>query len=141
MQLTRLIYASFHKGTTANTIDSILRASRSNNVRDRITGALVVDEQHFLQLLEGSRTCVAQCFMRIMQDDRHGDIRIISAGDIVQRQFLEWSMHMIETTQIKRAIMSQYTVDGVFDPTKMSQTAVERLCRTLSGDDWKAEAA
>lgn len=141
MELTRLIYASFHKGTAAKTVDNILQVSRSNNVRDRITGALVIDEQYFLQLLEGSRTCVAQCFMRIMQDDRHGDIRIISAGDIVQRQFMEWSMHMIETTQVKKAIMSQYTVDGVFDPTKMSQTAVERLCRTLSGDNWKAIAA
>ena len=141
MQLTRLIYASKHDGTAVETLDQILQSSRANNVRVGTTGALVIGEQHFLQLLEGERAAVAQCFMRIMSDKRHHDIQVLSSGDAEYRLFLEWSMHRIETSRIKQQIMSSYTVKGVFDPLLMSQVAIEDMCRTLSAGGWDALAA
>lgn len=141
MQLTRLIYASKHGTASVETLDQILQKSRANNVRDGITGALVIGEDHFLQLLEGDRTAVAQCFMRIMQDGRHSDIHVISSGDAKERLFFEWSMHRIETSRIKKHILSRYTVNGTFDPVRMSQLAIEDMCRTLSAGDWEAMAA
>lgn len=141
MQLTRLIYASNHDGTAVETLDRILQTSRANNARDGITGALVISEHHFMQLLEGDRTAVGQCFMRIMQDDRHHGIQVISSGDAEHRLFVEWSMHRIETSRIKQEILSRYMIDGTFDPVRMSQFAIEDLCRTLSEGDWDALAA
>lgn len=141
MKLTQLIYVSKHDGTSVETLDRILQISRANNARDNITGALVIGERHFLQLLEGNRSAVGQCFMRIAQDDRHRDIQVICSGDKEHRLFLEWSMHRIETSRIKQEILSRYTIEGSFDPLRMTQFAIEDLCRTLSAGDWEALAA
>ena len=140
MQLNRLIYASKHNGTEVEILDRILQSSRSNNIRVGITGALIIGERHFLQLLEGERSAVAQCFMRIMSDNRHHDIQVMSSGDAKYRFFMERSMHRIETSRIKQEIMSYYC-PGEFDPSRMSQVAVVDLCRTLSAGGWEALAA
>ena len=141
MQLTRLIYVSKHDGVDVETLDRILHTSRANNVRDGVTGALIIGEQHFMQLLEGDRTAVGACFMRITRDDRHHGIQVICSGDEEHRLFFEWSMHRIETSRIKQEILSRYTINGDFDPARMSQFAIEDLCRTLSDGDWDALAA
>lgn len=141
MQLTRLIYASIHDGIAFEAVDQILQKSRANNDRDGITGALVVGEQSFMQLLEGDRTAVAACFMRIMQDGHHRDIKIISAGDIERRSFLEWSMHLIRASRIKEEIMSRYLIDNRFEPAQMSELAIKDLCQALSVGDWEKQAA
>lgn len=141
MQLTRLIYASVHGGISTEVVDEILRQSRKNNERDNITGALVVGGNHFMQLLEGGRTAVSDCFMRIMQDDRHRAIQVIYSGDAERRIFLEWRMHLIEESRINRDILSRYMIDGVFDPTRMSEFAIRDLCRALSAGDWDLQAA
>ena len=141
MQFNRLIYASKHDGVDVETLDQILQASRANNVRDGVTGALIIGGQHFMQLLEGDRTAVGECFMRITRDDRHHEIQVICSGDEDHRLFVEWSMHRIETSRIKQEILSRYTIDGDFDPARMSQFAIEDLCRTLSACDWETMAA
>ncbi len=141
MLITRLIYASHHDDTPIEILDQILRKSRANNVRDGISGALVIAKGHFLQLLEGDRQAVAQCFMRIAQDRRHRDVSLISAADTDFRLFHEWSMHRIEASRIKQEILSCYTINGVFDPVSMSQAAIEDMCRTLSVGHWDALAA
>jgi len=141
MQLTRLIYVSKHNGVDADTLDRILQTSRANNVRDGVTGALIIGDQNFMQLLEGDRAAVGACFMRITRDDRHQGIQVICSGDEEHRLFFEWSMHRIETSRIKQEILSRYTIDGDFDPVRMSQFAIEDLCRTLSEGDWDALAA
>ena len=74
MQLTRLIYAVNLDGTANETLDRMLQPSRARNVRNGITGAMVINEAHFMQLLQEDRYAVAQCFMRIMQDNRHHDV-------------------------------------------------------------------
>ncbi len=141
MQLTRLIYASNHDGLAFETVDHILQKSRANNVASGITGALVITDTQFMQLLEGDRTAVAGCFMRIMQDDRHRDIQVICAGDVGHRLFSEWSMHLIKASRIKQDILSRYFINGTFDPAGMSEGAVSDLCRALAAGDWEKAAA
>lgn len=141
MQLTRLIYTSNHSGLTAEELDRILQRSRANNVRDRVTGALIVADTQFLQVIEGSRLEISRCFMRIMQNRSHHDIQVISCGDVAQRLFQEWSMHMIKASRIKQEIMSGYSINGAFDPGMMSEFAIEDMCRTLANGNWEADAA
>lgn len=140
MTLTRLIYSSVHPQISAETIDTVLQKSRANNARDGITGALVMTPTRFLQILEGSRAAVGQCFMRIMQDTRHRDIEIVACQEVDSRLFLEWSMHCIDIKGIRSDLVARYAVGGAFDPARMSQFAIEDLCRTLSGDGWQAAA-
>lgn len=132
MQLTKLIYASTHGGLNSGVLDDILRKSRTNNERDKITGVLVAGDEDFMQRLEGGKEEVADCFMRIMKDDRHQSIQVISAGELTSRLFPRWSMHCIETSRVDRAIMSRYLIDGAFYPKDIPEAEIERLCADLS---------
>lgn len=132
MPLTKLVYASHHGGLNPGVLDDILVRSRANNERDGITGVLVACEEDFMQLLEGERAVVAECMMRIMKDDRHTNIHIILAGETKSRLFPQWSLYSIEASQGDRDILLRYMTNGAFEPTQMSQTAIESLCRELS---------
>lgn len=140
MNLTRLIYSSVHSHISDEAINHLLRSSRANNARDGISGALVMTPSRFLQVLEGGRTAIGQCFMRIMRDPRHRDIEVVACRDAESRLFRDWSMHRIDVTSIKSDVVARYAISGEFDPARMSQFAIEDLCRTLSGDGWKAAA-
>ena len=74
-------------------------------------------------------------------DNRHDQIQVVSCGDVNQRLFKEWTMHLIRASRIKQEIMSHYLIDGAFRPDLMSEFALADLCRTLSDGDWDAEAA
>jgi len=141
VNLTRLVYSSRQTGLKTEDMDDILQKSRANNARDLVTGALVIADGIFLQLLEGSRSAIGQCFVRIMKDPRHDDIQIVSCGDVSRRLFHDWSMHLINASRIKQDIMAMYLVNGKFTPSLMSEYAVEDLCRTLSAGNWEADAA
>ena len=45
MQLTRLVYASYHGGTTVKALGDILDQSQANNEVDGITGILVASDE------------------------------------------------------------------------------------------------
>lgn len=132
MQLTRLVYVSNHGGTTEEALGDILATSCGNNERDGITGVLVASDEDFMQFLEGSRTAVAECMMRIMKDARHQKIRILLAGETESRLFPQWSMRCIETPQIPQEIRARYSVNGTFDPVQLPQGEIEELCLALS---------
>ena len=101
MQLTRLVYASYHGGTTVKALGDILDQSQANNEVDGITGILVASDEDFMQFLEGGRTVVAECMMRIMKDERHQNIRILLAREAETRLFSGWSMRGIDASRLK----------------------------------------
>lgn len=130
--LTKLVYASRHAGLTSGVLPDILGKSRTNNERDGITGVLVACEEDFMQLLEGDRTAVAECMMRIMKDERHYNIHILLAGEADTRLFPRWSMHSVNAGPGDREILLRYMTDGAFDPSRMTQAQIEALCLELS---------
>lgn len=135
MQLTRLVYASHHGGTSEEALRDIFDRSCKNNENDGITGLLIAGDEDFLQLLEGGRTAVAECMMRIMKDDRHQRIRILLAGESGSRLFSQWSMRCLKAAEIPLEIQDRYWVNGVFDPVQLPQTKIEGLCLALSEDN------
>lgn len=141
MQLTRLVYTSRHEHLDAAALQSILESSQRNNARDMITGVLVVDDANFMQLIEGSRHTIAECFARIMADKRHSAVQVISCGDVSRRLFQDWSMRMVEVEKIKQEILSVHSVEGKFQPRLMSEFAIEEFCRALTLDDFETSAA
>ena len=132
MELTRLIYASTHGGTTAQALDEILQSSRNNNARDAISGALVVSDEDFMQVLEGPRTAVARCFSRIMADPRHHNIQVLSSGDAEERFFSQWDMYSINAAHIPREIIASCMIDNEFRPDLLTSQRVKNLCKGLS---------
>lgn len=92
MPLTQLIYTSRPFGFDAAALDDILIASRHNNARDGITGALVCRGDLYVQMLEGERVAVTATFARILRDERHLEVTLIWCGDTPSRLFPEWAM-------------------------------------------------
>ena len=135
MQLTKLIYASNHGGLDSEALEDILLSSQANNSRDGITGMLVVSNDNFMQILEGNRTDVSECFMRIIQDDRHHKILVLLSCGIKHRQFPDWSMNCIKTSRLKKEIKSSYFIDGTFYPNRMSQKAVESFFQAIIAEN------
>lgn len=88
----QLYYASTPFGFTNPLLNQILSASRRNNARNDITGALICRADLYLQVLEGPRNAVTATFQRILADDRHYDVALISSGDVAERMFPQWHM-------------------------------------------------
>lgn len=73
-------------------IDQILAASRRNNARDGVTGALLYNQGIFAQTLEGPFEAVQGAFERIQADDRHAELVVLEAKTVPNRVFAEWAM-------------------------------------------------
>ncbi|MEM6482772.1 MAG: BLUF domain-containing protein [Pseudomonadota bacterium] len=92
MPLTQLAYVSQPFGFDDAILSGILLDARRNNLRDEVTGALIVRGDLFIQLLEGPRRAVADCYARIRGDDRHVSPRKLMDRTITTRLFPGWSM-------------------------------------------------
>lgn len=91
--LYQIAYVSTAQGApSAQSLDDILRVSRSNNGRDEITGLLIFHDRLFFQLLEGPRAAVEACYQRIEADPRHGETRLIWEDTPEARAFPSWQM-------------------------------------------------
>jgi Sensors of blue-light using FAD. len=95
MELYRIIYASRAEGVSKQDINDILAACERNNPRRHITGMLLFDNGHFLQLLEGRRAAVSERLLKIARDPRHHDLEVLTCGPIDARLFTDWSMHHV----------------------------------------------
>lgn len=92
MSLLQLIYASHPFGFDSATLSAILLDARRCNVRDNITGMLICRADLYLQLLEGPAEPVEAACKRIMADDRHVEMRILSRRPVEERLFPQWAM-------------------------------------------------
>lgn len=120
MRLMQLIYASRPFGFDDACLNGILAASRRCNTRDGITGALICRADLFLQMLEGPRDAVTATFARIVRDDRHVEVMLVSCADIPARLFPAWAMRddparswMWSQAQIQAGVLGAAGMDDV----------------------------
>ena len=76
----------------------MIEQARSSNFTNNITGLLVFDGTHFLQILEGEKPAIESLFDTIRNDSRHFDVEQLwsqSSSPIGQRAFANWSMGSI----------------------------------------------
>jgi hypothetical protein len=125
----RLVYYSRNRGAhspeeMATTIAHILAASRRNNVSVNVTGALMFNAGCFAQVLEGPKAMVEHTFERIQQDERHGDVSVLSFGPVAGRAFDRWSMGFVgETTRASQHYNAIASQSG-YDPSRMTGDAL-----------------
>lgn len=93
VQLFSLVYASSATRVLDDAdLEAILASSRRWNRRVELTGLLLFSDGNFMQALEGDERVVRARFRTIKNDKRHGDVRVLSAGPIVTREFGDWAM-------------------------------------------------
>ncbi len=101
-ELYSLTYFSEATGPVSlDDLEALLAVSRNNNRHMGITGVLLYEEGHFLQVLEGREDRVTGLFEKIRQDARHEHVAVVQEGPIEERSFHRWSMahHKIDPSE------------------------------------------
>ena len=92
MKLTQLVYCSQPFGYSLEILSAILVASRANNRKHDISGALICRSDIFLQLLEGPEQQVKNTYNSIQNDDRHVNVYNLIDRPVEKRLFPAWAM-------------------------------------------------
>ena len=131
MKLMQLVYCSQPFGFSLEILSAILVASRANNRKYDITGALICRSDIFLQLLEGPEQQVKNTYNAIQNDDRHVNVYNLIDRPIEKRLFPAWAMKddpvktwMWSREQVSNGIvksLSEVEVEDVF--LKLSKEA------------------
>lgn len=74
----------------------LLSEARERNEAHGITGVLLYEDGHFLQLLEGAEPEVEKIYDLIRNDPRHTDVRTLWVGKGAKRHFADWRMAFVD---------------------------------------------
>lgn len=91
----RLIYRSRSNISDVNKdreLGEILRVARTANAAKGITGALLLYDNWFAQVLEGEEQAVRKLFNVIKADPRHGNVGLTQEDHVPTRAFGRWAM-------------------------------------------------
>ena len=115
LQLERVVYTSRARGDTENLLMQvdILATSQRNNARDGLTGALLIHEGRFLQVLEGAAQDIDRLMARLAKDARHDELVVVEREPIPARRFGDWAMASARVTPRLAALLKR-TLDGVW---------------------------
>ena len=93
----RLIYRSHSllAATDEAGLAEILNTARHKNAELGITGALMLYDDWFAQVLEGPQAVVEALYARIKADARHDGVRLNEAGPTPKRLFGKWAMAVV----------------------------------------------
>lgn len=118
-------------------LDDILAISRTNNIKNDITGLLIFDGTTFCQVLEGKKESLDQTYERIIKDGRHIDHTLLHKGTIEERSFSQWAMSFKRS---KQAVSTESWTDWMSAQKLISEitsdnSAGRLMLRLISGVD------
>lgn len=101
----RLIYKSKSlRPLNWDIVRDITDKSEANNEPCGVTGVLLASRTHFLQVLEGNFESINQVFRRIVKDERHCELSLISFSVVDARLFVGWGMRGIGAFDFNKKI-------------------------------------
>lgn len=96
MALKSLTYTSFAQlDLTSSDLEDIHRTARHSNALNGITGLLIFNGTHFLQVIEGAPDAIDSLIEQLRRDNRHIGLEIRHEGMTDERSFPDWSMEMV----------------------------------------------
>ena len=99
MSLKSLTYTSLARlDLDASDLEAIHRSARELNALDGITGLLIFNGNHFLQIVEGSPRAIDDLVERLRRDRRHSGFEVRDERTVEQRSFPDWSMELVRVS-------------------------------------------
>jgi hypothetical protein len=99
MTLKSLTYTSLARlDLDASELEAIHRTAREVNALEGITGLLVFNGTHFLQIVEGAPQAIDELVDRLRRDPRHSGFEIRDERQVDQRSFGSWSMELVRVS-------------------------------------------
>jgi hypothetical protein len=137
MMLIRLTYFSRNRindwyGSKDCGVAEILATSVANNLRDCITGALICDDRWFVQELEGAENKVSAAFERILRDQRHRDVSLVTMQAVAARRFPNFAMACLFRDEDNCDLFRHYGEDEDFDPRRMRADRLSDLIEAVA---------
>lgn len=131
--LVRCAYASRSVETvTKQLLGSILEVSRKRNHEKGVTGFLCISGDVFIQVLEGGRDAISELFIKIANDPRHTNVRLLIYEEIQQRKFGNWSMGQVDLMKVNAAMLLKYHETAELNPFTCSGSATMSLLDDLA---------
>ena len=97
--IERIVYRSDAVAVSDGPIDvsGIVAASVRNNTKRRLTGALVLRDGTFVQVLEGDPEVLTALLETIEGDDRHRNVRVLARWPVQAQLFMGWAMTLVDS--------------------------------------------
>jgi hypothetical protein len=73
-------------------LDALAADAARRNAGSAVTGLLLCNGRHFMQLLEGEEMAVRATMSRIAQDSRHHELVVIREDERRERECPDWAM-------------------------------------------------
>jgi hypothetical protein len=125
MDLKSLTYTSFARlDLTADDLAAIQRTARELNALDGITGLLIYNGTHFLQIIEGAQSAIDDLVERLRRDPRHSGLEVRDERPIEQRSFPDWTM---ELARVKSSYFEARASIAERLPANVPEAVRERL--------------
>jgi hypothetical protein len=132
MLMMRLIYFSRQRldqwyDDRERGIAEILAVSVAKNQHDSITGVLIWDDCWFVQALEGAERDVSTTFERILRDQRHRDVSLVTMEAVAERRYPDFAMACVGRNQDNDDLFRHYGEDDRFDPRQIRRDRLSDL--------------
>ena len=134
MELKSLTYTSLARlDLTGDDLAAIHETARRLNALDGITGLLIFNGTHFLQIIEGSPEAIDGLVERLRRDPRHHGLEIRDQHLAEERSFPDWSMELVRVStsyfEAKEKVAERLP-EGVSEPVRKR---VFQMTEAISG--------
>jgi hypothetical protein len=103
--LIQIIYTSTAVALfSKDQLKTLLTTARRNNHALQVSGMLVYDDGFFMQVLEGPERVVDGLYASIEKNPRHDNIRLLLRHRIKEKEYEEWSMGFVDTSELATQI-------------------------------------
>jgi len=134
MALKSLTYTSLARlDLTAEDLEAIHRTAREVNALEGISGLLIFNGTHFLQIIEGAPQAIDDLVERLRRDPRHSGFEVRDERMVSARSFPDWSMELVRVSAsyfAAKDTLSQRLPETVSEPVR---DRVLRMTETISG--------
>ncbi|TXD96150.1 BLUF domain-containing protein [Psychrobacter frigidicola] len=138
--ILRLTYISHYNPDNAKLeVARILQQAQRNNERNGVTGVLVLNDDFFLQSIEGARPVINELLGKLVEDTRHFSLQVIECREIEQRRWNKWSMKYLTPSEQDKKYVLRFSAGTDFNPYLMSTSQVMMFIDTLSELQEQAE--
>ena len=140
--LMQLVYVSQATNfMSREDLDALSTQAAENNKSAGITGLLLYNSGHFMQLLEGHETIVYGLYQHVREDKRHRNVELLIFERADERLFPGWNMGVLNLERMGPLDKSRYTslVDiltrygDVFDARQRVKVLFSEFKQSIAG--------
>jgi hypothetical protein len=135
-EIYQLVYLSTYSAARVDNglqaLRAILKSSKRNNEAAQVTGYLIFDGTHFVQILEGARADVEAVYARIGGDQRHHGLKIIGEATAARRDFPTWIMGGYLRSPEEAAIFARHGIQGDLARAELTARGLIALAKDLA---------